>query len=340
MKPEDFSASGLAKSQVSGFDKGMEFWSAAYGELSRGKAVLLTIVASCRKGSPGTPGAKMLLLEDGRKIGTIGGGIMEARALEHARMALISGHYQPRLEEVDHWLGSKRPSGLICGGGQSNVTARLSPNQDMDTIRRFISNANSDTPSSLEISPYGIRLADQKGSSLFSQRLVQEAESWKLEFGSVNLKRCAIFGAGHCGQALAKQMKWLGYNVKIFDARSEQRAKLATLGLEPSSIGSPRESPIKVRFPQRTSAVVMTHSYESDVEALGFALELDFPFIGLMGSPPKLNRIHKSLTDQNFSRVQIDRITCPVGMDIGSDTPEEIAVSVAAQILQRGKIGL
>lgn len=339
MRPEDFSASGLAKSQSSRLDEGMEFWSAAYGELARGNAVLLTIVANCRKGSPGTPGAKMLLLENGRKIGTIGGGIMEARALEQARVALLSGHYQPRLEEVDHWLGSKRPSGLICGGGQTNITARLSPNQDMDIIKRFISYGNSDTPSSLEISPHGIRLANQNGSPLFSQRLVQEGENWKLEFGSLNLKRCAIYGAGHCGQALAKQMRWIRYNVEIFDARPEQRAKLATLGIKSSSIGFPSESLVKVRFPQRTSAIVMTHSYESDVEALGFALKLDFPFIGLMGSPPKLERIRKSLADRNFSRVQIDRITCPVGIEIGSDTPEEIAVSVAAQILQREKIG-
>lgn len=339
MKPELFSASGSAKSQSSDFGKGIEFWTAAYGELVRGKAVLLTIVASCRKGSPGTPGAKMLLLEDGRKIGTIGGGIMEARASEQAQAALVSDHCQPRLEEVDHWLGSKRPSGLICGGGQTNVTARLSPSQDLDTIKQFISNRNSDTPSSLEISPHGIRLATQISPSLFSQRLVREEGFWRLEFGSVNLKRCAIYGAGHCGQALAKQMRWLGYNVAAFDARSEHRAKLATLGIESSSIGFPSESLVKIRFPQRTSAIVMTHSYESDVEALGFALKQDFPFIGLMGSPPKLERIRKSLTDRNFSRVQIDRITCPVGMEIGSDTPEEIAVSVAAQILQREKVG-
>ncbi|HCR28513.1 MAG TPA: hypothetical protein DIV79_00665 [Opitutae bacterium] len=339
MKPEDFSASGLAKSQSSNFGKGNEFWNAAFGELVRGKSVLLTIVASCRKGSPGTPGAKMLLLEDGRKIGTIGGGIMEARALDQAQAALVSDYYQPRLEEVDHWLGSKRPSGLICGGGQSNVTARLSPNQDLDTIRGFISDGISDTPSSLEISPRGIRLANQNGSPLFSQRLFQEGESWKFEFGSVNLRRCVIYGAGHCGQALARQLRWLGYKVEIFDARPEQRAKLATLGIESSSIGLPSESLVKVRFPQNASAIVMTHSYESDVEALGFALKQDFPFIGLMGSPPKLERIRKSLTGRGINRAQIDRITCPVGIEIGSDTPEEIAVSVAAQILQREKIG-
>ena len=83
----------------------------------------------------------------------------------------------------------------------------------------------------------------------------------------------------------------------------------------------------------------MTHSYESDVEALRFALKQDFPFCGLMGSPPKLERIRKSLTGRGISRAQIDRITCPVGIEIGSDTPDEIAVSVAAQILQREKIG-
>ena len=340
MKLEEFTTISYAKRQLSGSGRDWEFWNAACNELARGRAVVLTAVASCRKGSPGTPGAKMLLLEDGKKVGTIGGGIMEARALVKAQTALHSSDCQPQLEELDHRQSSKRPSGLICGGGQTNVTARFNPNQDLDTIRRFVDHGISDTPSSLEISPHGISLANRDDSPLFSHRLMHEGRSWKFEFGSVKLQRCAIFGAGHCGQALAKQMGWLGYKIEIFDTRSEQRAKLATLGFEGSSTGHPRESIDKVRFPQQTLAIVMTHSYESDIEALGFALDMDFPFIGLMGSPPKLQRIRKTLKDRNYSQAQIGRITCPVGMEIGSDTPEEIAVSVAAQILHREKTGL
>ena len=83
----------------------------------------------------------------------------------------------------------------------------------------------------------------------------------------------------------------------------------------------------------------MTHSYQTDVDALEFALKMDFRFIGLMGTTPKLNRIYKTLTDRGFNRAQVTNITCPVGIAIGSDTPEEIAVSVAAQILRTQKTG-
>ena len=339
MKPQGNIDSGSLISQSSGRDQCTGFWGKACSELIEGRMVLVIIVARCRKGSPGTPGAKMLILEEGRTVGTIGGGIMEARAQERARPAFFSDSYEPKLVEVDHFLGSEQSSGLVCGGGQTNIIIRLSPNQDLDTIKQFVLNLTSDIPSVLEISPQGIELTDHVGSSFFHQRLIQKGDCWKFELGSVNLKRCAIYGAGHCGQALARQLNWLGYSVKIFDARLEQRLEVSDLGIESSNIGHPNETPTIVRFPRHTSAIVMTHSYQTDVDALEFALKMDFRFIGLMGTTPKLNRIYKTLTDRGFNGAQLTNITCPVGIAIGSDTPEEIAVSVAAQILRTQKTG-
>ena len=339
MKLEDFAASGSAATIPSPVSRETEFWDLVADELGRSRPVLLAVVASCRKGSPGTPGAKMLVLQDGQTVGTIGGGIMEARALERARATLDAGAAPPMLVEVDHQQRSTRPSGLICGGGQINAFVRIDPSRDCDTVRRFVANMKSETPSYLEISPEGLTLAKRASAGLYSQKLQRNSERWKLEIGAINLKRCAIFGAGHCGRALARQMRWLGYNVSIFDARPSQRAMLGDWETEQSDIGHPREAYIKVRFPQRTAAIVMTHSYESDIDALGVAIEQEFPFIGLMGSPPKLERIRKSLANMGCSQTQIDRIVCPVGLKVGSDTPEEIAVSIAAQILSLGGAG-
>ena len=81
--------------------------------------------------------------------------------------------------------------------------------------------------------------------------------------------------------------------------------------------------------------MVMTPSFSDDVDALTSLLPLPFPFIGVMGSPAKLKKIREELKIRNFGHEDWSRVTAPVGLAINSDTPEEIAVSIAAQILQK-----
>ena len=79
----------------------------------------------------------------------------------------------------------------------------------------------------------------------------------------------------------------------------------------------------------------MTNSFEADVQGLRGVLPLPVPYIGLMGSAAKIGRVFSALRKDGVARETLARVTAPVGLPIESDTPEEIAVSVAAQLIQR-----
>ena len=89
-----------------------------------------------------------------------------------------------------------------------------------------------------------------------------------------------------------------------------------------------------VAYPELTAVVVMTADYRTDVRALLGVAELPLPFVGLMGGRRKIERIFARLKEEGVAQQTLDRIHAPVGLDVGSETPEEIAVSVAAQILR------
>ena len=94
-----------------------------------------------------------------------------------------------------------------------------------------------------------------------------------------------------------------------------------------------------IGYPELTAVVVMTADYLTDVRALLGVADLQFPFVGLMGGRRKISRIFAQLREEGIVQRTLDRVHAPVGLDIGSDTPEEIAVSVAAQILRERNRG-
>jgi xanthine dehydrogenase accessory factor len=84
--------------------------------------------------------------------------------------------------------------------------------------------------------------------------------------------------------------------------------------------------------------VVMTANIDADIRALSGLAEGPYPYLGVMGAPAKLNRIRAELTKMGITEDRIDRFYAPVGLDMTSNTPEEIAVSIAAEILRLRKV--
>ena len=144
-----------------------------------------------------------------------------------------------------------------------------------------------------------------------------------------------VIGGGHCASALGEVMAPLGYRVHVFDTRthvvSHDRATAAG-GL--SIVSDYSDAGPSIANPESTAVVVMTADYRTDVRALLGGAALPLPFLGVMGGQKKLERIFSLLREEGLSREAIDRIHAPVGLDIGSETPEEKAISIAAQILR------
>ena len=152
----------------------------------------------------------------------------------------------------------------------------------------------------------------------------------------MNHRRVAILGGGHCGLALSKTMRTLGFHVTIFDTRPRVPTMLVNDACdEKHFIEAFEAAGSMIRVPDHTDVVVMTTALPSDIEALGGLIGITFPFVGVMGSRAKIGAIRKALSAMPGGDELVSRLVAPVGLPIGSNTPDEIAISVAAQLLQR-----
>ncbi|MEM7790045.1 MAG: XdhC family protein [Verrucomicrobiota bacterium] len=312
------------------------FWKTAADELSAGRRVFASFVVANRKGSPGTPAARLLALEDGRQVGTIGGGIMEQQLLVEARQLLSSGEkLRPSLRVLRHNKSDlDLASGLICGGEQTNLSLILEGSDDLARLKDVIEALDANENRAIEITESGLRLIPGKLDDGSQYQFIHDnLSNWIYRLNLVNLRRIAIYGGGHCGVALAQTMEGLGYAVSIVEPR-QSLFTLSRLEDEISHIDVGFSEAAKhILFPEITIAVVMTYSMPTDVESLDGILHFPFYKIGLMGSALKIAQIRKKLAEIGHSDLQIARVRAPIGLDFDSDTPEEIAISIAAQIL-------
>ena len=202
-------------------------------------------------------------------------------------------------------------------------------------MRTIADRVRNDQPGSIEIDDAGLRLAED-GAGFAAPRitLTEEDEGWRYREDLFNRRRLAVIGGGHCAAALEEVMAPLGYRVRVFDTRAHVASHdRATAVGGVSIVGDYADAGPEIAYPESTAVVVMTADYRTDVRALLGVAARPFPFIGLMGGRKKIDRIFALLREEGISRETFERIHAPVGLDIGSETPEEIAISIAAQLL-------
>ncbi len=143
-----------------------------------------------------------------------------------------------------------------------------------------------------------------------------------------------ILGAGHVGKALAKLARFSGFRVTVSDDR-EEHANRENLPDANEVIVNEFESVFsRVAADQGSYIVIATRGHNHDLDALKAALRTPARYIGLVGSRRKKALLFKMLRDEGFAREEVERVIVPVGLPIGSVTPEEISVSIMAQITQ------
>ena len=315
----------------------MGFWERVGGCLSRGERVFVACVAEHTRGSPGAAGAKLMVAESGERCGTIGGGLMERRLVEQAQQALRAGGAQPERRTLVHSdTAAGERSGLVCEGKQTNVFCVLAGSAAQAAVRAVTAALREDRPARLAIDAGGLRVT--QGEPDFSRPpylLTEAGDGWRYEEDLLNRRRLAVIGGGHCALALAEVMTRLGYRTQLFDTRNEvvTHDRAAAFG-GVARVADYAAAGARIAYPELTAAVVMTADYRTDVRALLGVAGLPLPFVGLMGGRRKIERIFAQLKEEGVTQQTLDRIHAPVGFDVGSETPEEIAVSVAAQILR------
>lgn len=148
-----------------------------------------------------------------------------------------------------------------------------------------------------------------------------------------------IIGCGHVGRAVVDLASWLGFHVVATDDRIDVAEELAEGLPDESGVvvrpGALADVLADLRLAANDHAVVVTRNVQVDVENLPHLLATEVGTVGVMGSQRRWDTTRKSLLDGGVSETDLERVTSPVGIEIGAETPEEIAVSILAQVVDR-----
>jgi xanthine dehydrogenase accessory factor len=144
-----------------------------------------------------------------------------------------------------------------------------------------------------------------------------------------------ILGAGHVGKALTKLARFAGFRVTVMDDRREFANPEQVPDAHELIVGDFSKACDTVTVGPGTYIVVATRGHNHDLDAVHSALRTNAGYIGLLGSRRKKALLKKTLEERGFTQEDISRVIIPVGLEIGSTTPEEIGISIMAQIVQQ-----
>ncbi|MBI5056109.1 MAG: XdhC family protein [Nitrospirae bacterium] len=146
--------------------------------------------------------------------------------------------------------------------------------------------------------------------------------------------RLVILGAGHVGKALSAVARFSGFHVTVSDDREEHANRKNVPHAHDIVVHEFGSIFAKLDNDKNTYIVIATRGHNHDLDALRAALKTEACYVGLLGSRRKKALLFKTLRDEGHSEEAVSRIITPVGLSIGSVTPEEIAISIMAQIIQ------
>jgi xanthine dehydrogenase accessory factor len=331
------------------------------------KCVLATLIN--RVGSaPRAVGAKYLVKKDGTSLGSIGGGCVEAEVWQKAQKVM-----EEAKGEILHFdLTSEQlaEGGLICGGnidifleplGQELLNiyeeaARIRQKGGAAILATLVS-AESDFPTGgspkVLLKTSGEKVGSLSGGVGLEKEILSEGEILLREkrpkvvtLSSEHRKMevllepifseptVYIFGGGHISEQLAPLVKKVHFRVVIIDDRemfaNQQRFPEADEVL----VSEFEKSFDQLHVDDSSYIVVVTRGHLYDGVILEQAIKTDARYIGMIGSKKKIRTLYQSLMKNGISKESLNRVHAPIGLDINSETPEEIAVSIAAELIK------
>jgi xanthine dehydrogenase accessory factor len=315
--------------------KELELWQFIASRLKNDERVMLLVVAESSGSSPGRAGYKMAVAADGELVGSIGGGVMEVRLVEQAKAilsepgAVATGF----LVEQVHQKNAPNSSGMICSGRQTVIAKELSFD-DLKTVEDAIDCLQNGATRVLEISNSSFQvIANTQDIAPFIFETSSETEFVHQERLSYK-HRLFIIGGGHCALALSELMSKMEFRVSIFDDRPDLNTlEKNRFAHEITIIDSYETVGDFIESGDENYVVVMTIGYAFDEIVIRKLFEKNFKYFGVLGSKAKMKTLLKTLEKDGFDKHRLAKIHTPIGMPINSRTPEEIAVSIAAEII-------
>ena len=320
--------------------------SALLDRLSAGQAAVLCSILASSGSSPRGAGAKMAVFSDGSTLGTVGGGAVEQIAAKQAMDALQSGCSS--LCAFDLSPDQIHSIGMVCGGAVTVYYQYLSP-EDQKTVQTLQKWHDALTqergawlymelsgPGVSEFSVFFDSELPEDRSYLFTAKALFTGSDPCIYTEPISRPgRVWIFGGGHIGTALVPVLASVDFRVCVYDDRPEfavqERYPAA------SSVVCGDFENIGIDLSADDCAVIMTPGHQADLSVLTQVLRTDAGYIGCIGSKKKVEHTNEVLRKAGFSDADLARIHSPIGLKIYAETPAEIAVSIAAELIRHRK---
>jgi len=315
--------------------------------------IVLATVTGTQGSTPQKPGSSALFNRNGLIAGTIGGGVLEGKVQEMASRIIetrnpvhhvfyldasapggedtvcggrISVLLDPDLARHNHVFreirtcSEKRIPGILLTSVVNHGSEGISVEREWTTDMAEYLSAGSDNSGFREIRP--LKASDETDMQIFMEPVIP-------------LPRLVIAGAGHIGKALSQIGKMIDFEVTVIDDRPEF-ANSSNLPFADRIITGPvGKSLEEIEKGSDTYIAIATRGHRDDGDALKACIGSDAAYIGMIGSKTKVALMKREFLDKRLATSeQWDRIHAPIGIDISSVTVEEIAVSIAAQLIQ------
>lgn len=318
-----------------------EFVRAVCGLIKQNKSFALATVVESTGSTPRSSGAKMAVRQDGSIIGTVGGGLAEAMACRKGQALIADGGCVAELFHVDMTQELAADSDMICGGGLSILLEVVEPDDpcadaylELDDllrkgIRAVLSTRCEETDRWRAVNHIILKDEEQEGTK-FEKRPM---DMLLLE-PFVPPAPLYIFGAGHVSLFTARVGSMVGFRTVVLDDRAdfanrERFPEADEVVVLPSFDGCCDGLDVG----DDAFIIVVTRGHMHDRNVLAEALGTKARYVGMIGSKKKRDKIYESLLNDGFTQADIDRCHCPIGLTIGAQTPEEIAVSIGAELI-------
>lgn len=310
--------------------------------LRRGESAVLCSVLASRGSTPRGAGAHMAVFADGSSLGTVGGGAVEYECQKLAQKALAEGR-----GGLCRFSLTQAETGMVCGGDVS-LCLKLLGEGDLPLLEAMDAAAEEAADAWLVLDS-----SDERAVKLALYRPCQPLVGAEIPEAALQplLRRCAaaegplyaepfvrartvyVFGGGHVSQALAPLLAALELRFCLY----EDRAEFSTAELFPQAhrrITASFEDIFAHIDPRPGDyAVVLTRGHECDYAVLRQLLQRKLSYLGVIGSRKKTAAVNEKLRQSGIPQEAIGRILSPIGLDIGAQTPAEIAVSIAAELI-------
>jgi Xanthine and CO dehydrogenases maturation factor, XdhC/CoxF family len=330
-----------------------------------GEAFGLATVVNTFRSAPRPPGASMAV-HDGEAVGSVSGGCVEGAVYELAGEVVATG--EPVLQRYGVSDDDAFAVGLTCGGIIDIFVERVS-RETFPQLGEIAGSIDKHEPVAVatvlagpgRVGARRVIWPDRSSGSLGSERLDQAVDDdarGMLAQGSTGVRRYGaagerrldelqvfvqsfappprmlVFGAIDFAAAVARIGKFLGYHVVVCDARPVFATPKRFPEADEVIVKWPHDYLVETHVDERTAICVLTHDPKFDVPLLEVALRTSAGYVGAMGSrrthEDRLQRLREAgLTEQELSRLR-----SPIGLDLGARTPEETAVSIAAELIQ------